>query len=302
MRHFGLILCSNLMMYSNSQESFYTDSSRPSLSSPSSTSLDLITTNLDHQFQIRSSLDSSLCLTRSEQQKLTLENCDLKRKTQWFKHSKNSGLISNENACLKFDNCDNNSNSNSNSTSNINFIACNIQDKTQQSFEFIGSKIRQVDSLCSISIDQHDEFRRVYAIPDQFDKGLPQLIKHALKTNLIEDLLSHGCWCKSLNNAQRGSSQDENLRYSQNMVPIDGLDTICRDWMNTRKCILYKGGACFRQPRDGRYLISEDLRCLDEQHIIPNREFYQIFIFEHTFTGNVTQFFVEFSSFVQHLR
>jgi len=249
--------------------------------------LDVLTTNLDHQFQIRSSLDSSLCLTRSEQQKLALEACELTRSSQWFKYSENTGLISNGNSkfsyCLtenisSFDGCD--------SLIPPSFSACNVQD-TNQSWKFDGNSIMNDRggggpggrSACSIKIDQHDEFRRIYAIPDSFERGLPQLMKHTLDSKLITDVMSHGCWCANLNGAA-AASQDYQNRYSQSMVPIDGLDTICRDWMNTRKCVLYKGGACFRQPRDGRYLlaldgklgnIDNDFRCLDEQHIIPNR-------------------------------
>ena len=212
--------------------------------------------DLDHQFQIRSNLDSSLCLTRSRQQKLILDVCDLKNLDQWFKYSEKRGLISNWDQLSNKDLCFGSVNNHTlcgNQEHPLLFSECNMMD-LKQSWQFIGSKIHQTTTFngaCSISIDQHDEFRRVYAIPDQFDRGLPQLIKHALAPNLISDLMSHGCWCANLN-GQYTIRQDQ-IRYSQAMVPIDRLDTICRDWMNTRKCVLYKGGACFRQPRDGRY-------------------------------------------------
>lgn len=247
--------------------------------------IDVLSTNLDHQFQIRSSLDSSLCLTRSEQQKLALDACELTRSSQWFKYSENTGLISNGNSKVSYCLTGNISSDDCDSLIPPSFSACNVQD-ANQSWKFYGNSIMndrgggEGGGECSIKIDQHGEFRRVYAIPDQFDRGVPQLMKHTLDSKVITDVLSHGCWCANLNGAAAGAgSQDYQNRYSQTMVPIDGLDTICRDWMNTRKCVLYKGGACFRQPRDGRYLlaldgklgnIDNDFRCLDEQHIIPN--------------------------------
>lgn len=57
--------------------------------------------------------------------------------------------------------------------------------------------------------------------------------------SLVEDFLTHGCWCSTLT----GYSIDV-LPPIHGGHPIDDLDEICRDWIMARKCLLEEGGTC----------------------------------------------------------
>ena len=65
----------------------------------------------------------------------------------------------------------------------------------------------------------------------------------------LEQLFEHGCHCHKLD-----QEKNEISNIGSGAV-LDEMDSICRDWLNARKCITYAGGSCFALAGEDSYQL-----------------------------------------------
>ena len=69
-------------------------------------------------------------------------------------------------------------------------------------------------------------------------QGAVKILSTVLEPSVVDSLTSHGCWCSRLDH-----TKDDPFKETGGQ-PIDGLDSICKNWFTSRTCLKLDNGSC----------------------------------------------------------
>ena len=83
--------------------------------------------------------------------------------------------------------------------------------------------------------------------------------------NWVDNLLDHGCWCAKLD-------PDKTSYGLGGRSPVDELDTICKQWAQSRSCTRFPGGSCENYPQQSGFHYDVDYVYGLEDSICPDND------------------------------
>ena len=109
------------------------------------------------------------------------------------------------------------------------------------------------------------------SVASSIEFGVTNLLEAYLDNNVFEDFINHGCWCARFN-----SERDQSYLGGSKILDLDndgieddfGLDSLCKQWITSRRCNKLPNGSCEGETEISPYNIDlsfspQNYTCLD---------------------------------------